>query len=137
MKDQSMALYSNHKPKASALRIDELKFSVRLGCTSHEREIPQEVRLSIEFRFEIFPLGAISDSIDDTICYAKVSGILKEHLESKEFNLIERIGVESFGLLREFTKQYQVQIGIQVHKVQPPIPDLMNGAHFLCGDFLL
>jgi dihydroneopterin aldolase len=137
MKDQQMPLYNNHTPKCSTLRINELRFQVRLGCTSDERATPQEVRVSVEFKFETIPLAASSDSIDDTICYAKVSRILKEHLETREFNMIERIGGESFILLREFTKQYQTQIGIQIHKVHPPIPDLINGAHFLCGDFIL
>ncbi len=132
-----MSLYSDSKPQFCALRIDELKFTVKLGCTADERAIPQEVRVSMELRFETLPLGALSDSIEDTICFAKVSEVLKEHIEPREFNLIERIGLESFGLLRELTKNHQVQIGVRVHKVQPPIPNLIKGAHFTCGDFIL
>ncbi|MES2768573.1 MAG: dihydroneopterin aldolase [Bdellovibrionota bacterium] len=132
-----MSLYNDSKPRVCALIIEELKFAVKLGCTADERATPQEVRVSIELRCEAIPLGAFSDSIEDTICFAKVNEVLKEYIETREFNLIERIGLESFGLLRELTKNHQVQIGVRVHKVQPPIPNLIKGAHFTCGDFIL
>jgi dihydroneopterin aldolase len=128
---------AEYKPNFSSLQVRDLSLQVQLGCTANERATRQEVRISIDFRFANPPAGAMTDSLEDTICYAQVSSLLQEHCESREFNLIERIGLECFGLLKQFVNSNSVQIALRVHKVNPPVPNLRQGTHFVCGDFAL
>lgn len=132
-----MSLFNEHKPTVCALRIEELVLYVHLGCTVEERFATQEIRISVEFRFESLPKGAVTDNLDDTICYAKVTQVLREHCETREFNLVERIGYECFSLLCELTQKQSLAIGLHVHKVSPPVKGLAKGTHFSCGDFFL
>ena len=58
-----------------------------LGCLPEERRARQEVRLSVEFRFETPPPAATSDELQDTVCYAEVSSALKSHIEAREYTI--------------------------------------------------
>jgi len=131
-----MPLFTEHKPKVCALRIDDLSLQVQLGCTAEERAVPQEVRLSVEMKFAQIPQASFSDSLIETVCYAQISHVLKEHCETRSFQLIERIGAECFSLLKELTRKQSVEICLHVHKVRPPVQNLIGGSHFVCGDYL-
>jgi len=60
-------------PQFHTLFIRDLVLHVHLGCSSEERKNPQEVRLTIDFRFKEMPPGALSDRLEETICYAEVA----------------------------------------------------------------
>lgn len=124
------------KPSFNALGVESLGLSVRLGCSREERLQPQEVRVSVEFRFPEAPLGTQTDALEDTICYAKVSRVIQQHCESREYQLVEKIAHEIYGLLRVLSGS-SVEIGISVHKVRPPVENLRGGTFFRCGDFAL
>ncbi|MBK7842484.1 MAG: dihydroneopterin aldolase [Bdellovibrionales bacterium] len=119
----------------SALKIEELTLSVRLGCSKAERSKTQEVRVSVEIRFLKCPKGALTDSLNDTICYATVSEAIKRHCESREFHLVERMGYDIYGLVREIVGSTD-DLGISVHKMHPPVENLRGGVIFRCGDFV-
>lgn len=119
-----------------SLLVEQFSCLVHLGCLPEERAKPQEVRFSLEFRFHEAPRGAFSDEIDDTVCYAKVTALLKQHCESGEFKLIERLAVEAFQKLRT-TIDERVKIGLRLQKVKPPVEGLLGGSIYRCGDFLL
>jgi len=118
----------------NALRIEALSLSMRLGCSVEERSKPQEVRVAVELRFREAPKGAKTDSLSDTICYAKVSEAIKSHCESREYQLVERMANEVYGVVRELTGP-GVEIGISLHKVRPPVEGIRGGTFFRCGDF--
>ncbi len=120
----------------NALKIEALSLSVRLGCSIEERSKPQEVRVAVELRFREAPKGMVTDSLIDTICYAKVSEAIKTHCESGEFQLVERMAHEVYGLIREMTGP-AVEVGVSLHKVRPPVENLLGGTFFRCGDFAL
>ncbi|MES3037344.1 MAG: dihydroneopterin aldolase [Bdellovibrionota bacterium] len=126
----------DEKPIVNSLRINDLSLQVRIGCTEEERAQPQEVRVSIEMRFPQLPVGAVSDLLNDTICYAKVSEAIKEHCEKSEYKLIERMALDCLQILRPFSES-KAQVGLMVHKVKPPIPSLLGGTTYRCGDFYL
>jgi FolB domain-containing protein len=126
---------SPHDIPFNSLRLQELSLQVCLGCTAEERAVRQEVRLTVEFRFHRAPRGTQSDSLDETICYAELSEALKSHLEHHEYNLIERMAYEAFGIAKDISRG-KAQIGLSVHKVSPPVENLKGGAWFSCGDFL-
>ncbi len=119
-----------------AIRLRELVLRVHLGCTHEERAKPQEVRISVELRFETAPQGTITDALEDTICYGKISDEIRKCCETREYQLIEKMGYDAYGTVRELTGE-EVAIGISVHKVRPPIENLLGGAYFRCGDFVL
>jgi dihydroneopterin aldolase len=116
--------------------LEDLSLQVRLGCSESERATPQEVRLTVELRFEGAPKAIFSDDLNETICYAKISEALKKRLQSREYKLIEKMAADAFETVYEFS-QAQAQIGIAVHKVRPPVEFLKGGSWYKCGDFLL
>jgi 7,8-dihydroneopterin aldolase/epimerase/oxygenase len=118
-----------------ALRLNELVLSLHLGCTAEERLTPQEVRVSLVFRFNEPPQALHSDNLNDTICYARVSSMIQEHCQSREYNLIERVAQEVFTLVREHCGP-RAALAVSIHKVRPPVPALAGGTIYQCGDFL-
>ena len=117
-----------------SLRLDGLSLQVHLGCTQEERRAPQEVRLSVEFRFEIPPAGAVSDRLEDTVCYAEVSSALKAELETGEFNLIEKLGCDAYRIVKSIAGE-NVSVAMSAHKVRPPVVGLEGGTTYRCADF--
>jgi 2-amino-4-hydroxy-6-hydroxymethyldihydropteridine diphosphokinase/dihydroneopterin aldolase len=87
-------------PEHSSLRMEGLALRVRLGCSEEERSSPQEVRVSVEFRFKQAPVAMDSDSLEETICYGRVAEALRR-LEQREFRLIERLGAAAYAEARE------------------------------------
>lgn len=125
-----------HVPACHSLRMENFEVKVRLGCLADERAVPQLIRISAEFVFEEPPKACLSDELEDTICYAQVCDALKKHCESREFKLIERIGFECYGLLRELSRG-KAKVALKVHKVKPPVESLAGGSTYSCGDFKL
>jgi FolB domain-containing protein len=120
--------------KFNSLRLENLTFQVKLGCTAEERAVRQEVRITLEMRFDTAPPGVTSDELDGTICYAEVASLLLSHCESSEFKLIERLGYECYVILKDLFGD-KVEIGVNAHKVRPPVDSLKGGAIYRCGDF--
>jgi dihydroneopterin aldolase len=127
----------NQKPiRFQSLRVEDYSCLVRLGCLAEERAVPQEVRFTIEFRFAEAPRGVQTDEIGDTICYAKVTTLLRDHCLSDEFKLIERLAVEAFYKLHA-TLEPGVEMALKLQKVKPPVDGLLGGSIYTCGDFRL
>ena len=122
-----------------SLRLEDLSLQVRLGNSEQERSQPQEVRISLEFRFPTAPGACISDDLDDTVCYAKVCEAIRSHLLSREFKLIERIAFECEDIVRECLPRSDAPLlfAVAIHKVRPPVAGVFGGAVFRCGDFLI
>ena len=117
-----------------SLFLEDLKLSVRLGCTADERAVPQEVRLSVEFRFENAPGGYQSDRLEETVCYAQVSQALKRHIETREYNLIEKIAADGYRIVKEISGA-GAMVAFVAHKVRPPVEGLLGGTKYRCADF--
>jgi dihydroneopterin aldolase len=121
---------SNH-----SLQIRDLSLNVKLGCTAEERMQAQEVRASIEFRFISPPRGMKTDKLEDTICYAKVCQSIKDFIEGREFALVEKLASDLICILREFSKD-TATVALTVHKVLPPVENLLGGTVYRVGDFV-
>jgi len=116
-----------------SLRMKELSLMLHLGCTSEERAAKQEVRLDVELRFPA-PLSAgRSDDLRDTICYGALADSLRRHFIG-EYLLIERVTEEAYRIVKETGRG--ALVAVEVRKVNPPVPGLLGGAFFRCGDFL-
>ena len=117
------------------LHIKDLVLHVALGCEAAERAVRQEVRVSVELRFR-HPLRACeTDRLGDTICYADLCAALKELVAHQEFHLIEKLGMDAFKIIQKISGPFEPKIGIQIHKVRPPVADLMGGSVFTLQDF--
>ena len=116
------------------MHIRDLKLLTRLGCTAEERSVPQEVRTHVELRFASAPKGAVSDDLEDTICYARISAALRQHVQDREFNLVERMAGEFYGIVKKIVEG-RAEIAVTVHKVRPPVIDLLGGVEFRIQDF--
>ena len=119
-----------------ALRIQDLRVMVNLGCTLEEQATAQEVLVSLEFRFHAAPAGLTTDRLEDTLCYAELSQLIKQVSEAKPYHLIEKLAGDLFVELGERTRAHAT-LGLKVHKVRPPVKDLIGGTQYVCGDFLI
>ena len=123
----------NREPVHS-MRIRDLRLNARLGCSVEERSVPQEIRVSVEFRFSQCPKGAVSDDLTDTICYARVSEVLREHLRNREYCLVEKMAADFHRNLQPIVEG-RAEISLSVHKVRPPVEGLLGGVEYRVGDF--
>jgi FolB domain-containing protein len=119
-----------------ALRIQDLRYQLRLGLSREERERPQEVGVTVEFRFLATPSGVFSDTLDGTICYAALNDALARHFHGKEYCLVEKVAGEVFLISRELSRG-RARVAVAVHKRKPPVENLAGGAVFSCGEFSL
>ena len=113
----------------SVLRLQSLSTWVRLGCSSSERAQPQEVRWTLEFKFESLPLAAKTDHLEETICYARVSDLLTEVSHKQEYATVEKLAFEAFRRVKDHVSLPH-RLSLQVHKVHPPIAHLNEGVTF-------
>ena len=118
-----------------SLFISDLRLFVKLGCEEVERRTPQEVRLSIEFRFSSVPKATQTDEIGDTVCYAKVSQAIKNYCEGKEFKLIEKLALDLVFVTKDVIGN-DMAMALTVHKIKPPIENLIGGTQYRIADFL-
>lgn len=126
----------NVLPKIQILKLKDLSLQVRLGCLADERANRQEVRVSVDFRFLSAPEGITTDDLNDTICYAQVSEALKTVLESGEYALIEKMAFDAYRVTKEITKNKNAEILVTIHKVRPPVDNMLGGTFYQCGDFV-
>src|SRR5262245_44199073 len=84
----------------NALRMEDFEFSVRLGVGAEERAIPQLVRVSAELRFAEMPMAAVTDDLNQTVCYGRIAEAIRSFCEPREFKLIERLGVCIFEVVQ-------------------------------------
>ncbi len=120
--------------KYHSLKIRDLSLQVSLGCSAEERKNLQEVRVSVELRFPVAPVGLQSDDLADTICYARISEAFKKHVEAKEFCLVEKIANDLFGITEKIIEG-RAGISLVAHKVKPPVENLLGGVEYQLGNF--
>ena len=126
---------SGSAPLFHTLTVDDLVLQVSLGCLEEERQIPQDVRISLEFRFiETPPEGFYSDRLSDTLCYAEICEAVSQHIQKKSYHLIEKIAADTYSIAKAFA-QGKALVALRVHKVNPPVPNLRGGTTYRCGDF--
>ena len=118
----------------SGLSLNSLRIQVKLGCSAEERMNPQYVRFDIRVRFPSRPEGCLSDRLVDTVCYAELSEIVRKVSTAKEYDLIEKLGWDTFSSIKEILPK-SVQLWLRTTKEKPPVPELVGGAAFSLGDW--
>ncbi len=125
---------SRGTPTVHFLEVRELRYLLRLGVSSEERARPQEVSVTVHYRFFAAPAGQFSDDIGGTLCYATLNDALERHFAAREFKLLERVAGETYAVARELARG-AAEVAVRVHKLHPPVKNLAGGALFTCGDF--
>lgn len=117
-----------------SLKLINLSLQVHLGCTAGERLNTQEVRVSIDIRFHEVPPGIHTDALTDTVCYAELSYAFNEFVAQKEFALIEKLAQGLFDVSQKIVRERGL-IALAVHKVKPPVENLIGGAEYRIAQF--
>ncbi len=115
------------------LEIRQLVLQVHLGCSREERFNAQDVSFSAKFQFSSLPLGADTDEITDSLCYAQVSDLILVTVTGREFKLIEHLGHIVFERLKVLAGD-DMQIELNVHKLNPPVLNLLGGSVFTISE---
>ncbi len=122
-------------PVSSLLRVNGLIFPVRLGVGDEERSRDQEVRFDLALGFHESPRAISSDRIEDTICYAALSGSIAQVCALKQYYLIEHLGFEAYQAVQAALRgQNGADLWLKITKLKPPIPGLTEGVSFSYGD---
>jgi dihydroneopterin aldolase len=111
------------------LEVRDLSVPVRLGCSAEERAVPQEARFSLTLELPRPPRACQTDRLEDTICYATICDAIRAVATSGEFATVERLGAAALERLRAALPP-DVRARLRVHKVRPPVEDLLGGAIF-------
>ena len=86
--------------------IEELRLKTWIGIYPREKLMPQTVELSLQIGISTASAGA-SDDIRDTVDYAKVVDRLRQELQERHFNLLEKLAEHiATLLLEEFAAQW-------------------------------
>lgn len=121
-------------PLERKLEVRDLRYFLALGCTAEERSRPQEVAVSVSFRFRDDLPAERTDDLADTICFAELNDALSRHFAAREYHLIERLGADAYAIARELARG-KAGVAVIVHKLRPPVANLQGGAIYACGDF--
>ena len=113
----------------NSLKIINFTIYPKLGCSSQERETPQEVRVSIDLHFQFQLQACKSDLLEDTLCYTKLCEITKNVGAKKEYFTIEHLSHSIKENLLPLIPR-KTKICLHIHKVNPPIPGLRGGVIF-------
>ena len=116
-------------PTEAVLRLNDFRTETRLGCTPPERVHPQPIRFDLVVRFRKIPEGCRTDSIDDTVCYSKVSDALRSVCVGGEFHLIEKVAFDALQKLRTVVDPY-MDLELTATKLHPPVEGLQGGVSF-------
>ena len=94
---------------------------------------------NIDLNFQVLPVGAMNDNLEDTVCYSKLVQSIKSFCRDKKFNLVEHLATEVYKVVNESLQDHRSlvnSINVTAHKVSPPVPDIHGGVTFTYCDGL-
>jgi dihydroneopterin aldolase len=115
------------------LDVEAIRLDVRLGCTAAERAAPQGVEVKVTIRFPLLPAACWTDRLEDTMCYAELVALAREHCAGREFRLVERLALELYGLVHE-RLPHGARLSLAVTKLSPPVAEIERGVRFTIAD---
>jgi glycine hydroxymethyltransferase len=122
---------SNETPRV-VLGLEQLRLSVRLGCTPEERAAPQSVDVSVALHLPCAPRACCTDRLGDTVALDAVAERLRALAEAREFALIESLGARLHEALCELCPP-DTLVELDLTKVAPPIAGLAGGTRLRIG----
>ncbi|MCX7836247.1 MAG: dihydroneopterin aldolase [bacterium] len=107
------------------LKLEGMRYRVRLGFLPEERYLGGEVRVNVSL-FGDFQKAGNTDKIEDAVDYRKVVTIITEEVVHETFHLLETFAEKLAKHLLEALPQVQ-QVEVTVRKSQPPLPVILDG----------
>ena len=111
------------------LRLVDLRLPIHLGCTLAEQEIPQEVSFSFEICFSEMPGACRTDRLEDTVCYGRLSEVVRTYCAGRRFQTVEKLAHECYETLKPEMIP-TASLSLSVHKLKPPVDSLKGGVFF-------
>jgi dihydroneopterin aldolase len=104
------------------LEIKEIELMVKLGAEEHERRKAQKVLLDIEISHRSLPAACQTDELADTICYATVAHSVVQHVNLKEFKLVEHMAHSVLQIVKEkVSVGHSIRVRVHKHPIVPGI----------------
>ena len=103
---------------ADVISIRGLRVKTRVGVSEQERAQPQEVVVGIELAVDLRTPGR-SDSLADTVDYARATTIAADLIEASNANLLEHLAEEVAGALLGLEGVDYVTV--EIAKDPPPV----------------
>lgn len=101
------------------IKLKNLRFYGYHGVLKEEKMLGQKFIIDLELFADLSKAG-YSDDVKDTISYALVYDVVKEMVENKKFNLIEKLGNEIINrIFSEFEKVEKIKV--EVKKPEAPV----------------
>ncbi len=116
-------------PAGIELEVEAIRLHVRLGCQAAERAAAQAVDVNVVIRCAALPAACWTDELEDSVCYAELATLLREHCAPREFRLVERLALELHGLVRSRLPK-GARLALTVTKLAPPVAELERGVRF-------
>lgn len=101
------------------ITLKKLKFYGYHGVLEEENRLGQKFTVNLEL-FSDLRKACVTDSVDDTINYALVYALVKEIVETEQYNLIEKLAEEITA--RIFSTFEKVsEIVVEIEKPEAPV----------------
>lgn len=116
----------------SHLQIKEILLSVFIGVTKEEQLKVSDLTVDIIIRFKEMPQACLSDQLEDSVCYQKLTDDLKDFCTDKRFGVIEYFGYQLYEFIKSKLPEY-CELWLAVTK-KPPCVNF-NKSIFCIGDW--
>lgn len=103
-----------------AITISKLKVPAHIGVTDDERSQPQTVFVDLELAVDLKPAG-LSDNLDDTIDYDRLTTEVADLVRSSEYRLLEKLAEAIAAHVCAFSGVQRVTV--EVTKGSPPVSE--------------
>lgn len=107
------------------IRINNLKYYTYNGCLNHENEFGQPIEVDIEMSLDLSKAGQ-SDRVEDTINYAVVNDLIRNHVGNNSYNLIETLAYNILDVIENEFKDQLNGLLIRVRKYSVPMAGIYD-----------
>lgn len=108
------------------VEVNDLRIYAFHGVLEQERKVGNNFEVTVHVRCRIMDQAMADDSIEDTINYADIVGIIKQVM-SRPSSLIENV---AWRIMNELRTAFPQIIGgyLRIAKLKPPIPSSSLGS---------
>ena len=101
------------------ITLKKLKFYGYHGVLQEENKLGQKFTVNLELYADL-KKACVTDSVEDTINYALVYALVREIVETKQYNLIERLAEEiALRIFNAFEKVHEIVV--EIEKPEAPV----------------
>ncbi len=94
------------------IEIKNLRLRTIIGANNWEREVLQDVVITIKFKFDSSKAEA-SDNLEDTFNYKSLTKRIIKEVEASKFNLLESLVGMVYSILKEYAELHDVYVQVE------------------------